>query len=155
MRIGLISDTHGLLRPQIFDLFAGVNHILHAGDVGPLDILTELEAIAPVTAVHGNTDGWDVCERLPDVAELSLGGARVIVLHGDQFGSPVPTDLATEYPNADLLVYGHTHQGRIEKVGDLLCVNPGSAGPRRFKLRPSVALAEIEDGQVEARLVPL
>ena len=155
MRVGLISDTHGLLRPQVFDLFEGVDHIIHAGDVGSLDILTELEAIAPVTAVYGNTDGWDLRDRLPDVAEVTLEGARVVVLHGDRFGSPVPTDLATEYPTADLLAYGHTHQGRIEKVGALLTVNPGSAGPRRFKLGPSVALAEIENGRVEARLVPL
>ena len=93
MRLGVISDTHGLLRPEVFDVFQEVDHILHAGDVGTLDIITALEALAPVTAVYGNTDGWDVREKLPKVAHVQLDGFEIVVTHGDQFGSPTPEKL--------------------------------------------------------------
>jgi uncharacterized protein len=153
--LGLISDTHGLLRAQVFEVFAGVDHILHAGDVGPADILDELEAIAPVTAVWGNVDGWDVRKRVKEVAELELDGVRIAVVHGMQLGSPTPEKVAAAYPRAGLAVFGHSHQPVIRQVGQTLAVNPGSAGRQRFRDPISVALAEIENGHVTARLVDL
>jgi putative phosphoesterase len=155
VKIGIISDTHGLLRPQVFDVFEGVEHILHAGDIGKLDIITELEAIAPVTAVWGNADGLEVRGRVPEVAEVELGGVRVVVIHGMQVGSPTPEKIAALNPHAGLVVFGHSHRPLIKQVGDTLAVNPGSAGRRRFRDPVTVGLAEIRDGSVSARLVEL
>ena len=155
MRIGIISDTHGLLRPQVFDVFAGVAHILHAGDVGDPDILTALEAIAPVTAVWGNVDGWELRGRIPEVARMELGGVAIAMLHGMQLGSPTPERAAAAHPDAGLVVFGHSHRPIVRQVGPVLAVNPGSAGPRRFKDPITAALAEVEDGRVTARLVDL
>jgi uncharacterized protein len=155
LRLGLISDTHGLLRPEVFEVFTGVDAIVHAGDVGSVELLTELEAIAPVTCVWGNTDGFDLRERVPEVAEVEMGGVMVVVVHGQQFGSPTAAAVAGRYPAAGLVVFGHTHEPVVERVGDTLAVNPGSAGPRRFQHPVSVALATIEGGVVSARLVPL
>jgi len=155
MKIGIISDTHGLLRAEVFDIFAGVEHILHAGDVGKGDILTELEAIAPVTAVWGNVDGLDLRGRVPEVARVELGGVSVVMLHGMQLGSPTPEKAAAAHPDAGLVVFGHSHRPLIRQVGSVLAVNPGSAGPRRFKDRVTVALADLQDGRVTARLVDL
>jgi putative phosphoesterase len=155
MKVGILSDTHGLLRPELFEALDGVDHILHAGDIGSLDLLAELEALAPVTAVWGNTDGWDVRGRVPETAEVELGGVRVVVIHGHQLGSPTPAALAARYPAAGLVVFGHTHQPLIERVGGVLAVNPGSVGPRRFKLPVSLALATIDEGSVDVRLQTL
>jgi putative phosphoesterase len=155
MKVGILSDTHGLLRPELFEALDDVDHILHAGDIGSLDLLAELEALAPVTAVWGNTDGWDVRGRVPETAEVELGGVRVVVIHGHQLGSPTPAALAARYPAAGLVVFGHTHQPLIERVGGVLAVNPGSVGPRRFKLPVSLALATIAEGSVDVRLQTL
>jgi putative phosphoesterase len=157
MRLGIISDTHGLLRPEVFDVFREVDHILHGGDVGPADILVELEALAPVTAVYGNMDGVDIRRRCPQVARLELDGFFVAVTHGDQFGSPTPGKLHQAFPDADIIVYGHTHRPRLELVDKTVTVmNPGAAGPRRFDLLPSVGIMELEPGiPPRARLVPL
>jgi len=155
MRLGIISDTHGLLRPEVFDVFAEVNHILHAGDVGPEQLLLELEALAPVTAVFGNTDGPEIRLRYPQVAQLELDGFNVTVTHGDQFGSPTPQTLHAAFPEAEIIVYGHTHRPLLELVDKTVTVmNPGGAGPRRFKLAPSVGIMELEPGiPPRARLV--
>jgi putative phosphoesterase len=155
MKIGIISDTHGLLRAQVFDVFQGVDHILHAGDVGDPGILTELAAIAPVTAVWGNVDGMDLRSRIPEIARLELGGVRVVILHGMQLGSPTPQKAAAAHPDAGLVVFGHSHRPIIQQAGPTLAVNPGSAGPRRFKDPVTVAIAEIENGTVQARLIDL
>jgi putative phosphoesterase len=155
MKIGIISDTHGLLRAQVFDVFQGVEHILHAGDVGDDDILTELQAIAPVTAVWGNVDGRELRARVPEVARVELGGVSVVMLHGMQLGSPTPEKAAAAHPDAGLVVFGHSHRPLIRQVGSVLAVNPGSAGPRRFQDPVTVALAELEDGRATARLVDL
>jgi putative phosphoesterase len=155
MKVGILSDTHGLLRPELFEALDGVEHILHAGDIGSLDILAELEAVAPVTAVWGNTDGWDVRGRVPEVAEAELGGVRVVVIHGHQLGTPAPAALAARYPGAGLVVFGHTHQPLIERVGSVLAVNPGSVGPRRFKLPVSLAIATLGEGSADVRLQAL
>jgi putative phosphoesterase len=157
MRIGILSDTHGVLRPEVFDVFSRVDHILHAGDVGPQDLLTELQALAPLTAVYGNTDGFDLRGMLPRTAELELDGFRFVVTHGDQFGSPTPEAMHRAHPEADVLVYGHTHRPVLETVDMVVTVmNPGSAGPERFGLPATVGIMETEPGiPPRARLVPL
>jgi putative phosphoesterase len=157
MRLGVISDTHGLLRPEVFDAFAEVDHIVHAGDIGSLDLLSELEALAPVTAVYGNTDGFDLRNRLPRVARVELDGFDIVVTHGDQFGSPTPEKLNAAFPEAQILVYGHTHRPLLTIVDVVVTVmNPGSAGPRRFTIPPSVGILELEAGiPPRGRLLPL
>lgn len=157
MRLGVIADTHGLLRPEVFDVFRGVDHILHAGDLGPLDLLTGLEGLAPVTAVYGNTDGWEVRSKLPQVARVELDGFRIVVTHGDQLGSPTPETLQAAFPDAEILVFGHTHRPILTLVDVVVTViNPGGAGPRRFDLPPSVGILELEPGiPPRGRLVPL
>jgi putative phosphoesterase len=157
MRLGVISDTHGLLRPEVLDAFAEVDHILHAGDIGSLDLLAELEALAPVTAVYGNTDGFDLRNRVPRVARVELDGFDIVVTHGDQFGSPTPEKLNAAFPEAQILVYGHTHRPLLTIVDVVVTVmNPGSAGPRRFKIPPSVGILELEAGiPPRGRLLPL
>jgi putative phosphoesterase len=157
MRLGVIADTHGLLRREVFDVFRDVDHILHAGDLGPLDLLSELEALAPVTAVYGNTDGSDVRSRLPQVARVELDGFSIVVTHGDQLGSPNPEKLHGAFPDAEILVFGHTHRPLLTLVDVVVTVmNPGGAGPRRFDLPPSVGILELEPGiPPRGRLVPL
>jgi uncharacterized protein len=139
----------------VFEVFEGVAHIIHAGDVGGLEILGELESIAPVTSVWGNTDDWDIRNAVDEIAEVEVAGLRIVVMHGQQFGSPTPSLVSAAHPGADLVVFGHSHQPVIERVGSVLAVNPGSAGPRRFRSPVTVALATIAGGEVSARLVPL
>ncbi|MFL5579737.1 MAG: metallophosphoesterase family protein [Gemmatimonadaceae bacterium] len=150
--IGLISDTHGLVRPDVHDALAGVELILHAGDVGGDEILIELGTIAPVLAVFGNTD-----PRTPDLpAERvrAVGGLAIHVSHGHELGSPTPERLLRAYPH-DVLVYGHTHRQLVARADGRLVVNPGAAGPRRFDLLPSVARLMIDGGVAEVEVVPL
>jgi putative phosphoesterase len=157
MRLGVISDTHGTVRPEVFDVFADVQHILHAGDVGPEEILMELGALAPITAVFGNTDGFPVRSRCPQVARLRLEGFPVVVTHGDQFGKPTPDVLAAAYPDAEIIVFGHTHQAMLElRDYAVTIMNPGPAGPAPPGGRPSVGILELEAGiPPRARIVPL
>jgi uncharacterized protein len=151
--LGLISDTHGLLRPDVHTAFAGVELILHAGDVGGDEILDELELIAPVRAVYGNTDAPGQ-PRLADAIDLSIGGVSVHVSHGHEIGSPVAAKLLERYA-ADVVVFGHTHRPLIARAGDRLVLNPGAAGPRRFDIMPSVARLTIRDGRADAELIAL
>ena len=157
MRLGVISDTHGLLRPEVFEAFRQVDHIVHGGDVGEPDLLAELGAIAPVTAVYGNTDDWDLRAQLPQVATLQLDGFEIVITHGDQFGSPTPEKLQEAFPGAEIIVYGHTHRPLLTLVDTVVTVmNPGGAGPRRFSLPPSVGILELEPGiPPRGRIVPL
>ena len=158
MRLGIISDTHNLLRPEVLEVFSQVDHILHGGDVGDAEILIQLEAVAPVTAVFGNTDGSDMRSRLPKVAEIQLDGFDIVVTHGDQLGHPTPTLLNKAFPKAEIIVFGHTHTPVLELVDRTVTVmNPGSAGPRRFvRPAPSVGIMELEPGiPPRARMVPL
>jgi putative phosphoesterase len=157
VRLGAISDTHGLLRREVFNVFREVDHIFHAGDIGSLSILTELEALAPVTAVHGNTDDWDVRARVPKVARVQLDGFEIVVTHGDQFGSPTPEALNAAFPDAEIILFGHTHKPLLTLVDLVVTVmNPGAAGRRRFDILPSVGILELETGiPPRARLVPL
>lgn len=152
LRIGLISDTHGLLRPDVHRALAGVSLILHAGDVCGDEILDELEVIAPVRAVRGNCD--ESSHRLVERLDIELGGLRIHVSHGHELGRPGPAKVAGAY-DADVCVYGHTHRQLIERVEGRLIINPGAAGPRRFDLVPSVAILTIAGGRSEAELVEL
>lgn len=147
MRLGVISDTHGMLRPEVFDVFREVDHILHGGDIGQPDLLIELEAVAPVTAVYGNTDSLDLRARLPQVAELELDGFAIVVTHGDQFGSPTPAKLHEAFPRAEIIVFGHSHRPLLELVDKTVTImNPGGAGAPRFGIPPSVGILELEAG---------
>jgi len=153
MIVGLISDTHGLLRADVHDALAGVSLILHAGDVGGDSILDELQLIAPVHAVRGNTDAPGQ-PRLSERIDRAIGGLQVHVSHGHEVGSPTPASLTAAY-DADIIVYGHTHKPLIKRIGRQLVVNPGAAGQRRFSLLPSVARITILNGVAEAEIVML
>ena len=151
--VGLISDTHGLARPEVHTALAGVGLILHAGDVGGDAILDELELIAPVRAVYGNTDPPGD-PRLAASIELTIGGVTVHVSHGNEVGSPTPAKLLERY-SADVIVYGHTHKQMLVEAEGRWVVNPGAAGPRRFELKPSVARMTIGGREVEIEIVEL
>ena len=151
--IGLIADTHGLLRPEVHTALAGVSLIVHAGDVGGDEILDELELIAPVRAVQGNTDPPGN-PRTPLSQEFEVDGLRVHVSHGHEVGAPTPAKLLERYA-ADLIVYGHTHKPLVTRADARCVVNPGAAGPRRFDVVPSVARATIDGGRIDVRVVEL
>jgi uncharacterized protein len=151
--IGLISDTHGLVRPDVYDALAGVELILHAGDVGGDDVLDELATIAPVLAVRGNTDPPGNTRLLPSI-DRSVDGVTIHVSHGHEVGSPTPEKLLKRYA-ADVVIYGHTHRQLVTKSGQRWAVNPGAAGARRFDLMPSVARMTIENGRTGVELVSL
>ena len=157
MRLGIISDTHGVLRPEVFEVFRDVDHILHGGDIGDWDLIVELQALAPVTAVYGNTDSFDIRSRVPQVAEIELDGFLTVVTHGDQFGSPTPAKLHDAFPNADIIIFGHSHKPLLELVDKTVTVmNPGGAGAPRFSFPPSVGILELEPGiPPRGRIVPL
>ena len=138
MKIGILSDTHGFFDPKINQLFAGVEHILHAGDVGPHSLLLELEAIAPVTAVLGNTDTW-LDLKMTELAEI--GGRKFLVHHivnPHALTDELKDRLATSRPDA--VVFGHTHKPFCQTLGGVLYLNPGYAGKQRFALERSVAI---------------
>jgi putative phosphoesterase len=151
--IGLISDTHGLVRADVHTALAGVELILHAGDVGGDAILDELELIAPVQAVYGNTDEPGQ-PRLVTAIDTEIGGLRIHVSHGHEVGSPTPPKLLAKY-DADVIVYGHTHKQLVHRDGTRLVINPGAAGARRFDLLPSVARLTIAGGAAEVAIVDL
>ena len=151
--VGLISDTHGLLRPSVHDALKGVEIILHAGDVGGPDILDELRLIAPVRAVFGNTDPPGMPDLSPSI-DMAIGSVRVHVSHGNEVGSPTPERLAARY-DSDVVIYGHTHQQLVTRLNGQLFINPGAAGPRRFKLSPSVGILTIKEGQAEVSIVDI
>jgi len=152
MLVGLISDTHALIRAEALAALHGVELILHAGDVGGEPVLRELRGIAPVQAVSGNVDSPEM--GLPQRLNLTLDGLRIHVSHGHEFGSPTPDRLIAKY-TADVIIYGHTHKPLIIARGKTLVVNPGAAGPRRFNLQPSVGLLRIERGHATAEIVAL
>ena len=148
MKIGVISDTHGHLDPKVFGLFDGVDHILHAGDIGYPSLILELEGIAPVTAVLGNNDaGLDFRE-----SELvELGGRKFFVHHivsPRSLGETLSQRLARVQP--DVVVFGHTHQRFCETIGPTLFFNPGYSGKPRFKLERSVAVLNLEGDEITA-----
>jgi len=147
VRLGVISDTHGMLRPEVFTVFREVDHILHGGDVGTLDVLVELQTLAQVTAVYGNSDDLAIRAKLPQVAEVELEGFRIVVTHGDQLGTPTPAKLRAAFPAAEIIIYGHSHRPLLELVDRTVTVmNPGGAGAPRFGIPPSVGILELEPG---------
>jgi hypothetical protein len=153
LRVGLIADTHGLLRPEVARVFAGVDRILHAGDVGGRGVLEELARIARVDAVFGNVDDpHDPSLAAERVA--TIDGVTVHVSHGHELGRPTPALALARY-TGDVLVFGHTHRAVIVREGDRLVVNPGGAGPRRFDLQPTVALLTIDGGRADAEIISL
>jgi putative phosphoesterase len=151
--IGLISDTHGLLRASVHDALAGVSEIPHAGDVGGDEILDELALIAPVRAVYGNCDSPGD-PRLRPRLDHDVGGVRIHVSHGHELGVPKPEVLLRTYV-ADVIVYGHTHRPLVVRADGRLVVNPGAAGPRRFDIVPSVARLTVRGGQANVELIDL
>jgi len=151
--VGLISDTHGLVRPQIARVFDGVSRILHAGDVGGAAVLRALEAIAPVDAVFGNVDDADdpalARERI-----VTIEGVTIHVSHGHELGGPTPELVLARYAG-DVVMFGHTHRAVLARTNDRIAVNPGAAGPRRFDIQPSVALLTIDGGTPSVRIISL
>jgi uncharacterized protein len=137
MRIGIISDTHGLLRPEATERLAGVHYIIHAGDIGRPEVISELRKIAPITAIRGNIDRGEWAAEYPHTALVKLGGRSIYVLHNLKELGLDPTAAGI-----DVVVSGHSHRPKIETVGGVLYLNPGSAGPRRFTL--PIALATLE-----------
>src|SRR5450631_446138 len=148
--LGVISDTHGLLRSEAVEALRGSDRILHAGDVGAPEILEALAQIAPVTAVRGNVDTEPWARSLPETEVVEAGGVCVFILHN--LGQ---LDLKPEPAGFRVVVYGHSHQPRLEEKNGVLYFNPGSAGPRRFHLPVNVGKLVIEAGKVRAELVEL
>lgn len=148
VRVGLISDTHGLLRPEAKRALAGCDRLIHAGDIGTPDVLDELAELAPVTAIRGNVDRWAV--DLPVTEVVEIAGRCVYVLHDLK-----SLDLDAAAAGFAAVVSGHSHQPRIERREGVLYVNPGSAGPRRFKLPIAVALLDVGATGLDARIVEL
>ncbi|MFW6192016.1 MAG: metallophosphoesterase family protein [Gemmatimonadota bacterium] len=151
--VGLVSDTHGRLRPELLDLFRGVDLILHAGDVGDPGILQRLEEVAPLSAVRGNVDPGSVRERTWESFVGEMAGLRIAVVHGHVTTDPAA--LAARFAGADVVVHGHTHEPRVLRREGLLIVNPGSAGPRRPGKPVTAGLLSVRDGRPEVRLVHL
>ena len=149
-RVGLISDTHGLLRPEASAALRHSDLIVHAGDIGDASILEQLSAIAPVSAVRGNNDHGKWAEQLPQTRRVAAGDACIFVVHD-------VNELALDPAAAriDVVVSGHSHRPQSERRGGVLYVNPGSAGPRRFRLPVSVGVLIIEDGRIDVELVSL
>ena len=149
MRIGIVSDTHDKMNPAVFDLFAGVDYIFHAGDIGNEDIIISLQALAPVFAVYGNTDTFAVCEQYPQYQAPEIAGRTILMTHilphltKEHLETIWREQAGLEKPPG-VFIYGHTHQDHIERVGSILTINPGAAGPPRFRLKPSVAFLEID-----------
>lgn len=150
MRIGLISDTHGLLRPQAAEFLRGCDHVIHAGDIGKPQVLEGLRPIAPLSAIRGNVDTGAWAEDLPDTLDLEFAGLRIHVLHdlGQLDRDPVAAGFR-------VVVSGHSHKPGIDERDGVLYVNPGSAGPRRFSLPVSLGELQAGGGGPLARIVPL
>jgi len=149
-KIGIISDTHGMLRPEVATVFAGVELIIHAGDVGALPVIMELNKIAPVTAVRGNTDKALWSRELPASAVVTVGNLNLYVLHilAELDIDPAAAELAA-------VVYGHSHQQMQETLGGVLYFNPGSAGQPRYGLPASVGLITVENSRISGEIIPL
>ena len=139
--IGVISDTHGLLRPEVAPYLAGVSHIIHAGDIGAERILDGLRRIAPVTAIRGNVDVGTWARDYPETTTVRLGGHGFYVLHdlNELVAQPAPS-------GTHAVIYGHSHRASVKVVDNVLYLNPGSAGPRRFRLPVTLATVEIGEG---------
>jgi putative phosphoesterase len=150
MKIGVISDTHGLLRPEALAALQGCEQIIHAGDIGKPEILEQLAAIAPLQVVRGNNDlnlPW--AEHIADSLRLDFNGWQALLVHDI---ADVPAQLDTDIR---LVITGHSHKPRIDWRGERLWLNPGSAGPRRFKLPVTLAVLDVQAGSIESQLISL
>jgi putative phosphoesterase len=150
LRVGLISDTHGVLRPQARAFLIGCDYILHGGDIGGREILEELALIAPVIAVRGNNDTQPWAKRLAETELIRIGNTFVYIIH-----NRAELDLEAHAAGARVIVSGHSHKPSIEERGGILYVNPGSCGPRRFKLPISLGELIVAGNDVSARIVDL
>lgn len=150
MLVGVISDTHGLLRPEAEAALAGVSHILHAGDVGRPEALERLARLAPLTAIRGNVDAGAWAEALPETVTLTLAGRRLHMLHDLK---ALRLDPAAE--GIDVVVSGHSHRPGVERLGGVLYLNPGSAGRRRFRLPVTLARLDLAAEPPRAEIVDL
>jgi len=150
IRIGVISDTHGLLRPEALAALAGVDRIIHAGDVGGMEILRRLEEVAPVTVVRGNMDRGTDTGSLPETEVLEIGGTTFYVLH-----DLADLDLDPAGAGFNAVVFGHTHLPEKRTEGEVFYLNPGSAGPERGSKPVSLAVMDVEEGRLTARIVKL
>jgi putative phosphoesterase len=150
VRIGLISDTHGLLRPEALAFLRGSDAIVHGGDIGPPDILEALRGIAPLTVVRGNNDTAPWAQSLPEACTVEFDGRRVHVLHDLKHLALHP-----EADDVAVVVTGHTHKPLMRRVGGVVYINPGSAGPRRFSLPIAVGELVLRAGRIDARTVEL
>ena len=150
MRIGVISDTHGLLRLEALELLAGSDHILHAGDVGAEDILDRLQQLAPTTAIRGNIDRKGLCAALPPTEAVELGSCLFYLVH-----SLADLDLDPVAAGIGAVISGHSHQPLISWKAGVLYLNPGSAGPRRFRLPLTVARIELNGTSLLPEILPL
>ena len=150
MKIGVISGTHGLLRPEVAAHFRDVEHIIHAGDIGSPQVIAGLTALAPVTAIRGNVDigGWT--SGYPAETRVSLAGRSFFILHNRKLLEVDPLNASF-----DAVISGHSHQPGSEIVDGILYLNPGSAGPRRFKLPVTVAIVEIAKAGITPTIIPL
>jgi len=148
--VGVISDTHGLLRPEALAALQGSNYIIHAGDVGDPAILDKLAEIAAVTAVRGNVDHGPWAQKIPATNVLEVGGVSIYILHNLQ-----ELDVKPEAAEFAAVIYGHSHIPKQELKNGVLYFNPGSAGPRRFKLPISVGRLTIENGKIKAKILLL
>ncbi|MDF0668695.1 MAG: metallophosphoesterase family protein [Nitrospira sp.] len=154
--IGIIADTHGLFDPAILRHFKGVDHILHAGDIGKPSVIEQLEAIAPVTAVSGNVDGYEK-SGFPTEGIIRLNGLRIAIRHvvfeAGKLTKEGSAFLGRTRP--DICIFGHTHQPKSEWLGDTLLFNPGSAGPKRFRLPRGIGVIAVENGSIKPTLIAL
>lgn len=158
VRIGVISDTHipyaaRTIPPVVFERFRGVAMILHAGDLVTVDIITELEAIAPVYAVYGNVDPLDVAQRLPKKREIEVDGVRIGLVHGDGSGGSTPERALAAFSGVDCVVFGHSHRPVCQRVGGVLLFNPGSATDPRGLPQRSVGILTVQDGQIDGEII--
>ena len=150
MRVGIISDTHGLLRPEPIRHLAGTDHIIHAGDIGAPEVIEGLRRIAPTTAIRGNIDAGEWAKNYPDTELVVLGGRAFYVLHNSE---EIKLDPAAS--GFDVIISGHSHRPRIETKTGVLYLNPGSAGPRRFKLPIAVAILVLSDQAILPRILEI
>lgn len=145
--IGIISDTHGLLRPEAMDQLTGVDHIIHAGDIGGPDIVPNLATIAPVTAIRGNIDQAAWATGFADDEILAIAGHRIFILHNRN-----GLDHDPKAAGFDIVISGHSHKPNIETIDGILYLNPGSAGPRRFTLPIALAFLELTEDSILPRI---
>jgi putative phosphoesterase len=150
MIVGVISDTHGLLRPEAVEMLRGSEHIIHAGDIGAPEIIPELRKIAPVTAIRGNVDHQDWCRIFPETEVVELAGVHIYILHDVN-----AIDLNPKAAGFAAVISGHSHKPHQAMKDGVLYFNPGSAGPRRFKLPITVGRLEIDGGTLTASVLPL